>query len=422
MRLREVWLRVAAFLPLVVFWAISAAVAETASQRPASTRVSSGIQELRSVLSQYCVTCHNERPKTAGLTFDTMDVGNVPGDAEVWEKVIRKVRGGSMPPQGRPRPDQTTREAFVKTLITTLDRAAAATPNPGRPIIHRLNRTEYANAIRDLLALDVDTTNLLPPDDSSYGFDNIADVLGLSPMLLERYLAAAKRISALAVGDRQVTPGTDTYQARQDLTQTRHVEGLPLGTVGGLLVKPTLPLDGEYELQVRLFRTNLSVMRGLEYLHQLEIAVDGERVHVASFGGDADFLASQANPTLAGDAIDARLRVRLHLKAGPRAIGTAFIQRTLAQDTLQLRSFLRSSADTVDPTGRPHVDTLTITGPFNPTGPGDTPSRRKIFVCRPASAADEAPCFRTIITTLARRAYRGQLTDADVQRLRGPHP
>jgi hypothetical protein len=405
----------------VVLWTIclGPGISEAAGQRRAATLKGPPALELRAVLDQFCVSCHNRSAKTAGLTFDVMDLGRIPDDAEVWEKVVRKLRTGSMPPQGMPRPDQITLDAVVAGLETTLDRAATTNPNPGRPLLHRLNRTEYANAIRDLLALDVDAASLLPPDDSGYGFDNIADVLGLSPILLERYLGAARKISALAVGDPQIGPGSEIYQARQDLTQTRHIEGLPLGTVGGLLVTPTLPLDGEYELQVRLFRTNLSAMRGLEYPHRLEITVDGERVHLASFGGEADFVASQMNPTLAGDAVDARLRVRLSLKAGPRSIGAAFLQRSAAQDSLQLRPFLRSSADTVDATGRPHVDTLTISGPFKATGPGDTPSRRRIFVCRPSTSSgpQETACARKIIETLARRAYRGQLTNADLERL-----
>ncbi|PWT82254.1 MAG: hypothetical protein C5B57_08980 [Blastocatellia bacterium] len=396
--------------------ALTVAEAATPQLRSSAPDDTTG-SEFRTALDRYCVTCHNQRAKTAGLMFDTMDLGRVADYAEVWEKVVRKLRTGLMPPEGMPRPNQTIHDALIVWLETTLDRAAAAKPNPGRSLLHRLNRAEYANAIRDLLALEIDTASLLPPDDSSYGFDNIAEVLGLSPVLLERYLAAARKISALAVGDPTIGPGFEIHRARQDLTQTQHIEGLPLGTVGGLLVRPTLPLDGEYQLEVKLFRTNLNVMRGLEYQHQVEITVDGQRVHLAKVGGEEDFVASQDNPTLAADAVDARLKVRLRLKAGPRTIGAAFLQRTSAQDSLQLRPFLRSSADTVDPTGRPHIDTLTIAGPFNPTGAGDTPSRRKIFTCHPASLSDEARCARRIITTLARRAYRGAVTDADLQRL-----
>jgi hypothetical protein len=399
--------------PILAFTVSEASTPQLRSSSPDATTE----PEFRTVLNRYCVTCHNQRTKTAGLMFDTMELGRIVDDAEVWEKVVRKLRTGSMPPQGMPRPDQSDHDALIAWLEKTLDRAAAANPNPGRSLLHRLNRVEYANAIRDLLALEIDTASLLPPDDSSYGFDNIAEVLGLSPVLLERYLAAARKISALAVGDPTIGPGFEIHRARQDLTQTRHIEGLPLGTVGGLLARPTLPLDGEYQLQVKLFRTNLNVMRGLEYPHQVEITVDGQRVLLVTVGGETDFVASQDNPTITANAIDARLKVLLPLKAGPRTIGAAFVQRTAAQDSLQLRPFLRSSADTVDPTGRPHIDTLTIAGPFNPTGAGNTPSRRKVFICSPANRSDESPCARTIITTLARRAYRGVLSNADLQRL-----
>ena len=322
-----------------------------------------------------------------------------------------------MPPQGAPRPDAATSDALRGRLEQELDRAAAARPNPGRPMLHRLNRVEYGNAVRDLLALKVDVASLLPPDDSGYGFDNIADLLGVSPVLLERYLEAAGRISDLAVGDRNAVPTAIVYRVRQDASQDKHVEGLPLGTVGGTAVEPTLPLDGEYELRVKLFRTNLGTMRGLEYPQRLEIAVDGRRVHLAGFGGNEDVAASSDNPTTTGNAVDERLRVRLPLTAGPHKITVAFLAKSSVQGGRRLQPWQRSSSDTVDFAGYPHVDTFTVAGPFNPTSVGDTPSRRAIFVCRPAAAADETPCARRIITTLARRAYRGTGTDADVQRL-----
>ena len=377
--------------------------------------------DYRAVLNKYCVTCHNEKTKAGGMSLvdaaADIDLNNIPANADIWEKVIRKVRVGMMPPQGLPRPDQATRDSLVSWLQTTLDRAAAASPNPGRPLVHRLNRTEYANAIRDLLALDVDSATLLPPDDSGYGFDNIADVLGVSPVLLERYLSAAGKISALAVGDPGVGPAGETFRVRQDASQDVHIEGLPIGTVGGLLARTTLPLDGEYVLQPTLFRTNLGAMRGLEYPNQLEITVDGERVHLAAFGGDADFKASLENITAAGDAVEARFTKRLRLKAGPHEIGVAFLERSATENTLRLQSFIRSSNDTLDPSGHPHLLTFTVTGPFNPTGPGDTPSRRRIFTCRPANTNEELPCARKILATLSHRAYRGMSTPADLQRL-----
>ncbi len=333
--------------------------------------------EFRTVLDEYCVTCHNQQSKTAGLMLDTLDLSRLSDHADQWEKVIRKVRVGMMPPQGSPRPDPETQRALVAWLQTSLDSAAAARPDPGRPLVHRLNRSEYANAIRDLLALDVDPTSLLPPDDSAYGFDNIADVLGASPVLLERYLSAAGKLSALAVGDPDSGPAGETFRVRQDASQDVHIEGLPLGTVGGIFAKTNLPLDGEYSIQVKFFRTNLGAMRGLEYPQQLEITVDGERIHLGSFGGDADFKAALENITAAADSVEARCSTRVKLKAGAREIGVAFLHGSSTQNSLRLQPFIRSSNDTLDPSGHPHIETVTITGPFNPTGPGDTPSRRR---------------------------------------------
>src|SRR5207249_4599919 len=210
----------------------------------------------RALLKQYCFTCHNERLKTAGLTLESIDLENIAHNAETWEKVVRKLRTGTMPPVGVRRPDEAGYEALIGWLETELDRAEAAQSNPGRPLIHRLNRTEYANAIRDLLALEIgDVASLLPADDSSYGFDNIADVLGVSPLLQERYLAAADRISALAVGDTEIAPGSDTLRLRQELSQDKHIEGLTLGTVGGILVRYTFPLDAECTIEAKLVRT-----------------------------------------------------------------------------------------------------------------------------------------------------------------------
>jgi hypothetical protein len=374
-------------------------------------------QSHKATIERYCVTCHSDRLKTAGLTLESIDTTNVAGAPDVWEKVVRKVRVGMMPPQGSPAPDAASRTALVTWLTGQLDAHAAAHPDPGRPLVHRLNRSEYGNAIRDLLSLEIDPSSLLPADDSAYGFDNVADVLGVSPVLLERYLSAAGKVSALAVGDPESGVASETFRVRQDASQDRHVEGLPIGTVGGMLAHTTLPLDGEYVIQPRLFRTNLGAMRGLEYAHQLEITVDGARVHLASFGGDEDFKASLKNPTLAGDDVEARSRARVRLTAGPHTIGVAFIEKTAAQNSWRLQPFLRSSHDTFDPTGYPHIDVFSVTGPYNSTGSGDTPSRRRVFMCRPATAAEEEPCARKIVSTLARLAYRGQASDEDIQRL-----
>ena len=369
------------------------------------------------VVTKYCVTCHNDRAKTGGLSLEKVDIAAPVASADVWERVVRKVRVGMMPPQGSPQPDAESRAALVSYLTTTLDREAAAHPNPGRPLVHRLNRAEYSNAIRDLLALDVDASALLPPDDAAYGFDNIADALGVSPVLLERYLAAAGKISSLAVGDPDTGPAGEVFRIRQDASQDIHIEGLPVGTVGGILAKTTLPLDGTYDFSIKLFRTNLGVVRGLEYEHQLEYTVDGARVHVSRVGGEEDFRANLKNMTKAGDDVEARAHVRIPLKAGPHVITAAFLERSDAINPLRLQPFIRSSNDTLDTIGHPHLDTFTLTGPFDPTGPGDTPSRRKIFICRPSQTVAEDACARRIVSTLARRAYRGQVSSADLERL-----
>ena len=363
--------------------------------------------DARAAVDRYCTGCHNSRIKTADLSLARADVPDVAAHADIWEKVVRKVRTGMMPPTGVPQPDAAERQAIVRWLESTLDGAARRAPNPGRPLVHRLNRAEYGNAVRDLLALDIDAAALLPPDDSSGGFDNNADVLGLSPVLLESYLTAAERVSALAIGDPKTLPAGQLYRVRQDASQDRHIEGLPVGTVGGLRIRTTLPLDGDYQFQVRLFRTNLGTMRGLEYPHQLEISVDGARVHLARFGGDKDIAASSDNPTTTGDEVDGRFTVKVPLTAGPHTIGVAFLERTQALNTRRLQSYVRSSSDTIDFSGYPHIDEVIFTGPFNPTGPGDTPSRRRIFTCRPKTAAEEAPCARRILAAVARRAYRG---------------
>ena len=348
---------------------------------------------------------------------DTAELSDVAAHPEVWEKVIRKVGAGMMPPAGVPRPDDAAKRALISRLEGVLDNAAKARPNPGRPLVHRLNRAEYANAIRDLLAVELDVSSMLPPDDSSGGFDNNADVLGLSPVLLESYLTAAERITALAIGDPKAPPMGELFRVRQDESQDRHIEGLPLGTVGGILIPTTLPLDGEYQFQVRLFRTNLGTMRGLEYAHQLEISVNGERVHLASFGGDNEITASSDNPTITGDDVDGRFTVRVPLKAGPAQIGVAFVEKTHALNTRRLQSYVRSSSDTIDFSGYPHIDEIILTGPFKVTGVGDTPSRRRIFVCQPKAASEEDGCARKILATLARRAYRGDVSKEDLQTL-----
>ena len=372
-------------------------------------------------VSQYCVTCHNSRVKSGGLALDVLDPANVAANTETWEKVVRKLRTGAMPPMGAKRADDATNKQVIASLETALDKTAATNTNPGRPPLHRLNRAEYANAIRDLLDLDIQVGSLLPPDDAAFGFDNVAEVLGVSPLLLERYVDAAAEISEVAIGAPEIPTGSTAYRARQDMSQDRHIEGLPLGTVGGMIVRHQFPLDAEYSIQVKLYRTNVGTMRGLEYEHDVEISVDGQRVHLARIGGTEDLkkLFINGNTTGLGDEVDGRLKVRLPIKAGMHSVGVSFSGKSAASDTRQLKAYERSSSDTYDWSGDPHIDTLTVAGPFNATGPGDTPSRRKIFVCRPATAATESACAKTILATLARRAYRQPVADADLQRLLG---
>jgi hypothetical protein len=373
-------------------------------------------EAFRALLNRYCVTCHNERAKTAGLMLDRMDLSNVPVGADVWEKVVRKLRAGMMPPQGMPRPERGAQDAVVAWLESTLDREATAKPDPGRALLHRLNRAEYENAVRDLLALDVDVASLLPPDDSSYGFDNIADALGVSPVLLERYLSAAEKISALAVGDRSIVPSDESYRVRLDLTQTKHIDGLPVGTRGGMLIRRTFPLDAEYVIQPRLWRTNVGFIRGLAHPHQVEVTVDGERVHLVTVGTPEDFRTSVVGGSKAASAIEARLRVRVPVKAGARAIGVSFLEKSEAEPPTLLQPF-ESALDPVDSDGVPQIENVVISGPFNVKGPGDTASRRRIFVCRSESATDEAHCARKVVSTLARRAYRRPVAEADLRPL-----
>jgi hypothetical protein len=380
----------------------------------------------RALIDRYCVTCHSDRTRTAGLTLEKRDLQRVSEDAEVWEKAVRKLRGGMMPPQGMPRPAQASIDSLVTFLETSIDRAALAKPNPGRSPLHRLNRTEYANAVRDLLALDIDATTLLPADDESSGFDNIADVLKVSPSLLEQYLTASRKISSLAVGDPDVTPASQMYRVPPDRSQQEHIEGLPLGTRGGLLVHHNFPLDADYDFSVGLLQNIVGYMPGLEWPHQLEITIDGGRVFLAPVGGEEDNKLSDTNLGIAKDTLDSRLRARIAMKAGPHAVGVAFIRRNSAESDEPLQPFTRD-LDLQNMNGIPLIEHMQIAGPFNVSGRGDTPSRRRIFVCRPGSGAakgpprvhDEGACASKILSTLARRAYRQPVSTSEVETLMG---
>jgi mono/diheme cytochrome c family protein len=369
----------------------------------------------QALVDRYCVTCHNDRTQTAGLSLASADAGNAPVQAEVWEKVIRKVSAGSMPPVGMPRPDQATLDGFTGFLATSLDRAAAERPDPGRPVLHRLNRAEYGNAVRDLLALEVPVTALLPPDELSHGFDNIGEALTISPVLLERYLAAADRISALAVGDPSITAGTETYPARGDSQQLEHIDGLPLGTRGGVMVKRNFPLDGEYIISAKLWRTNNGFTRGLSAAHEVEFSIDGERVFSTKVGGQEDWTALLSNPASA-DRLDSRLQARVPIRAGFHTLGVTFVQKTGARNMSLYRPLL-GNTDSVDSDGVPRIDVVMVSGPFNPTGPGDTASRRRLFTCTPQRPADERRCATAIVSTVARRAFRRPVPAAELATL-----
>lgn len=398
-------------------WAVAFALCIQAAPPPESGSDSATAATERALVNKYCVVCHSDRLKTGGISLQSADMTNIPAGAELWEKVIHKLSLGAMPPQGMPRPDQPSIDHLVSWLTTSIDRAAAAHPNPGRATLHRLNRTEYANAIHDLLGLEVDPAPLLPADDESYGFDDIADVLRTSPSLLERYMSASWNLSRLAVGDPNITADTTTYRAKPDLSQNEHMEGLPLGTRGGLAIRHYFPLDGEYVIKVRLWRATADVIKGLEELHQVEISVDGQRVKLATIGGKDEQELSYTNSGKSAEEIDSRLTVRVPVKAGMRTVVATFMAEGESQDDNILEPFERANLDPLDFRGLPAVDRVSITGPLKSTGPGDTASRRLIFTCRPHGQAEELPCAKKIIGTLARKAFRRPVNDNDLETL-----
>src|SRR5687768_7974876 len=372
-------------------------------------------QAEQGLVTQYCVGCHNARARTGGLSLEGLDPAAAASHSDVWEKVIMKLRGGMMPPVGLPRPDQATLQGFAASLEQRIDARALVSPDPGHKPIHRLNRTEYGNAVRDLLDVEVDVMELLPADDESHGFDNIAGVLRVSSSLLEQYLTAARRVSSLAVG-------TDTevvrlaYRVPPDDSQQDEVDGLGLGTRGGLRFRHNFPQDAEYEFGISLMRNFHGYVTGLEFAHRIEIAIDGEQVFAAQVGGPEDNLASDRNMSAAALAIAERLKPRVRVAAGPHDVGVTFYRRNRAPSDEPLQLHERHH-DLQDMNGLPLVEQVTVTGPFDVTGAGDTPSRRRIFTCRPGTPAQEASCARTILTALAHRAYRRPVTSDDLDPL-----
>jgi mono/diheme cytochrome c family protein len=400
-----------------------------------STNQADQSAEARALLDRYCVTCHNQRLRTAGLTFDTMNVGLVSDGAEVWEKVVRKVRLNAMPPPGRPRPDQRALDSFAAYLETSLDRAAALRPNPGRTeALHRLNRTEYQNAIRDLFGLEIDVASMLPADEADrHGFDNMAGVLSVSPALLDRYVTAANKISRLAVGLPPTGPVIEAYQIPLNLQQDdRLSEELPFGSRGGTAIRHQFPVDGEYLIKVRLQTNYVDYIRGLDEAHEIEVRLDGRRVQRFRVGGQAPGNPAPASyeGNIFGEPAwerymheaDAGLEVRLRVRAGSHVVGVTFPREFWEPDgVLQPRQSGFALAINAVPEGNPAVGSVTISGPYGVAGSGTTASRRRIFVCRPGGGADETTCAQTILTALARRAYRRPPTGREVDALLAFH-
>ena len=365
-------------------------------QQTIQTAEPSAVVSQRAVIDRYCVTCHNQRLKTAGLAIDGLNLNDIGTNAPVWEKVVRKLRAGLMPPAGNPRPERAASDDLAMWVEARLDESALRHPDPGRTeALHRLNRTEYHNVVRDLLALDVDVSELLPADDTSYGFDTIAGALNISPTLLERYLTAARKISRLAVGA-PVPVTAETFRVKTDLPQEDRIEELPFGTRGGTVIHYNVPEDAEYSIQLAIGN------RGAE-THQVELTLDGERVKLFDVGRRAP----------------GNVTVRVPMKAGPRTIGAAFIKMSDAEAEGIHQPYVRPYNGQ---TAQPRVDSVTITGPFKgvePKSAGQMPSRRLIFQCVPANASEELPCATKILSALARRAYRRAVSDADVQVLLG---
>jgi hypothetical protein len=345
--------------------------------------------------------------KTAGLVIEAADLARINANPELWEKVVRKLRSTAMPPAGSPRPDAKTYEATAAFLETELDRASTAKPNPGSlPLLHRLSRTEYQNSIRDLLALDalpkeLDYSLLLPSDNISSGFDNIADLLFVSPTSMERYLDAAKKISGIAVGDSEIPLVVNIHKLGPEQLQDARVDDLSFGTRGGLAIRSYFPLDADYNIKLDTAGTSRDP-------NQIEVTVDGERVQLIPLGGSG---GRGGRGGRGGGDGTTPLDFRIPVKAGPRLIGVTFIEQSQARDEDTLRPRMRSRG------AQPAIASVTISGPFNVTGPGDTPSRKRIFVCRPKVSADELTCARQILSALTRRAYRRPPTEADMERL-----
>jgi mono/diheme cytochrome c family protein len=371
----------------------------------------------RALIKQYCAGCHNDKLKTGGLALDAVNVENVSQNPEVWEKVLHKVRSRYMPPAGLPRPDEKAYQALVSYLETSLDQWTAANPNPGRiATLRRLTRAEYQNAIRDLLGLQVDVAQLLPADESSFGFDNIM-VGELSPTLLERYLAAARKISRLAIGSPVRSPGGETILIPQDLTQEEHFDELPFGTRGGTAVAYTFPQDGKYDIRLQLTRDRNEHIEGLGEPTDVELLLDGERVELFTVKPVNDITGIRnANSVPNDDLVDKHLHVRVPVTAGPHTLGVSFPKTSPSLLLETERQPYQAHFNMYrHPRIHPALYSILVVGPYDATGAGDTPSRHRIFVCRPEKPSEEDGCAREILSNFARRAYRRPVTEADLQ-------
>jgi hypothetical protein len=391
---------------------------------PAGAQPSTPAQ-LRAVLDRYCAGCHNDKVKTAGLSLSGLNFARPEQNAETWEKVARKLRTRAMPPPRLPHPDEASYNELAGYLENAMDRAASNDPNPGRPGMHRLNRAEYANAVRDLLAVNVNAESLLPPDDSAYGFDNVGSVLTVSPILLERYLSAAGKVSRLAVGESRPRPEIYTYQAPEQLVQSgRMDEDLPFGSRAGAVFVRDFPANGEYLIRIRLLRDDGvgGVIRGVALHRRLDLRLDGARVKLFAFGGEQKGKSGSTEQEEYERGADTALEFRLPVLAGPHRIGATFMVEQSSEPegvyrpaVVGLNSALRAGK-----TSEPWIDSVSIDGPFNPTGPGETPSRRRIFGCHSApeaSGSQEELCATRILSALARQAYRRPVGDSDVDAL-----
>ena len=377
-----------------------AAPRQTATTRPGEPAAPDAAAQGATV-SRYCVGCHNDRLKTAGLVLDPSGLSHVGDSTETWEKVVTKLRNGAMPPPNAARPDERTLSTLASWIEGELDRSARATPDPGRPsTFHRLNRAEYRNAIRDLLSLDVEVAALLPGDDiDEQGFDNMADVLTVSPVLLERYLSAARKIARLAVGEAPTGPALESYKTPLLLVQDdRMSDDLPFGSRGGLSFRHHFPVDGEYEIKIRLQRNYVNYIRGLGTRQELDVRLDGTRLKRFSVGGEGTGRPAPASyaGNIFGDPAweqyalyaDNGLTLRVPIKAGPRTIGVSFLRNLTAEEgVLQPRQSVFAVAINDMRDGHAAIEEVTVGGPYAVTGPGDTPSRRRIFSCRPARAS-----------------------------------